>query len=230
MPGEGLLKLNTAKGKGKEDECDSFSKSAKHYFISGSSDKNEQNILDRVLGDTSVMKNRAPHTSAPTNSQIVRIEGLSHHSTMIHSDRVYRLITTWIEEADLSQGDQELAKEGTTLLISPPIQEASMTDSALLDSPKQALIAGAIDFIGSTYDKTIESVETIHYSLTEEPFFMVQKLPVVSQIAKPIEAAHRNILDNLYRSLRRAGRLIHKVSADITPKHDATMQAKFAHF
>jgi hypothetical protein len=61
----------------------------------------------------------------------------------------------------------------------------------------------------------------MHYSITEEPFYMAQKLPVVSQIAKPIEAAHRNILDNLYRSLRSSGRLMHKIAADITQKQDS---------
>ncbi len=92
-----------------------------------------------------------------------------------------------------------------------------MAEAIPLDSPKQALIAGTVDFLASAYYKILETVETLHYSIAEKPFYTAQKLPVVSQIAKPIEAAHRNVLDALYRSLRSGGRLMHKVAADIAP-------------
>ena len=197
-------------------ECASYTESSRHYFISGSSSKSRQGILNRLLGDPLVPENRTISSSAPTNSQIARIEGLSYYYPIAHSERVYRLIATWVKEAELDQCDEEEVLERVSL-----VQASSVTDAIPIDSPKQALIAGAVDFLASAYDKTLETVETMHYSITEEPFFMAQKLPVVSQIAKPIEAAHRNILDTIYRSLRSGGRSMHKVAADMTLKQEA---------
>jgi hypothetical protein len=200
-------------------ECMSYADSSRHYFISGGNNKSELGIVSRVLGDTLAGENRNIPSSAPTNSQIARIEGLSSNYPVVNSGRVYQLIARWTKDAELIQCDHKQAEEDTLAKYSLA-EESFMAEVIPRDLPKQVLIAGAVDFLASAYDKTLETFETMHYSITEEPFYMAQKLPVVSQIAKPIEAIHRNILDNFYRSLRSGGRLMHKVAADITPKQD----------
>ncbi|MFT6264264.1 MAG: pimeloyl-ACP methyl ester carboxylesterase [Oleiphilaceae bacterium] len=198
----------------------SYAESSRHYFIKSGINVDEQGVLSRVLGDTLVAENRSIFSSAPANSQTARIEGLSYDYSIAHSDRVYHLLAAWTKEAELC--DQKPSAEALVRYSS--VQEPSMVEAIPLDSPKQRLVAGVVDFLGSAYEKTLETVETMHYSITEEPFYLAQKLPIVSQIAKPVQAAHRNVLNNLYRSLRGGGRLMHKVAANIAPKEGAVRQ------
>jgi len=96
----------------------------------------------------------------------------------------------------------------------PTIYKPYFEKVTLLNTSTQALVAGTIGLVASAYDKTIE---TIHYSIAEEPFYALQKLLVVSQIAKPIEAVHRDILNAVYRFLRCKGRFVHKVAMAFAP-------------
>ena len=192
-------------------EKTSYVESARHYFIKASG-KKEQHLLSRVLGESSLTLN---HAAVLDNSQVATIEGLSD-AALTHSDNVYQLIASWVQ--DTEAGNVPLALINTEVPAEDVSnQEVSLITTAYSESPKLTLFAGVVDLFGSAYDSALETVETMHYSIAEEPFYAAHKLPLVSQIVKPIEKVHHNILNGLYRSLRRGGRMLHKAAAGITP-------------
>jgi hypothetical protein len=214
---QGVKLLSEAQAR--DIKCMTYVESSRHYFISAAISKGEQGILSRLFGDTFVAETSTIQSLAPANSQIARIEGLTHYYSIAHSEQVYDLLAAWTKDAEFIQCYQGLADREESKYLS--VQESSIITVQPHNSPKQAWVAGLVDLVGSAYDKALETVETMHYSITEEPFYMAQKLPVVSQISKPIEAVHHNILDKFYRSLRGGGRLLHKIAADIAPKEGA---------
>lgn len=198
-----------------ESSCASFYDQARHYFISGSVGKNEDSFISRVMGDSLVRQGSANPGSAPTHSQNAHFEGLPH-IPLAHSDRVYQQIACWVDEDERRLRTRHAGK-ALDLINYQVIRKPYIPEAGQQDVSNQALLAGTIDFMASAYDKTVETVETVHYSIAEEPFYVMQKLPVVSQIAKPIEAVHRDILDIVYRSLRGGGKLVHRAAKLLTP-------------
>jgi len=85
------------------------------------------------------------------------------------------------------------------------------------------LVSGSIDLLASAYEKTLETVETMHYTIADEPFSILQKVPLVSQLADPIEATHKQILDSVYKALRTGGKWAHSTAKIIatTNKSDS---------
>lgn len=207
--------LKFMQGKPKDSEaCASFVEHARHYFISGSVGGHEDSILGRLVGDSLVRHGSANPASAPTNSQNAHFEGLPH-IPLAHSERVYQQIAAWVEEDEVRQR----SSSGVTkpLMRYETIRKPYIADESLQDPSGQAILAGAIDLFASAYDKTLEAVETVHYSISEEPFYVLQKVPVLSQVANPVESAHRDILDVVYRSLRSGGKLVHRAAKVLAP-------------
>ena len=83
------------------------------------------------------------------------------------------------------------------------------------DISTQDLIAGSIDLLASAYEKTLETVETMHYAIADEPFSALQKVPLVSQLVDPIEVTHKQILDSIYKVLRSGGKWVHSAAKTI---------------
>jgi len=193
-----------------------FLESSRHYFISGDFKKNKQNALSETTGDSPFWQNGV---AVPSHSQNAHIEGISP-IRLAHSNKVYPLISKWVGEEKSKYCDE--AGEAQKLTFYNPPQGVCAEGAIHYDSTNNAFIAGTVDLMASAYDKTVETVETIHYSIAEEPFYVLDKLPIGSQIAKPVEAAQRDILDIIYRSLRSGGRMMHKVAADIAPDEMAS--------
>ena len=60
----------------------------------------------------------------------------------------------------------------------------------------------------------------MHYSFADEPFSVLQKVPVINQIADPIEDAHRQVLDTVYRVLRVSGKWVHSAARKVASQAD----------
>jgi hypothetical protein len=190
-----------------------FVESSRHYFVNGNLTRKGQNIYNRSIEDLNPkQKNSDSSRATPPRSQSVHLEGISP-IRLAHSNRVYSLISRWVKAQDLKDGcEQSKAPE---LVLYNSLQEASFEEETFLGSSNKAFIAGTVDLVASAYDKTVETFETMHYSIVEEPFYALEKLPIASQIAKPVGVAQRDMLDNVYRSLRSGGRMMHKFAADI---------------
>ena len=199
--------------------CDSFAESARHYFISGSVGNSGSGLIARAMGDAIVRQNSANPASAPVHSQNAHFEGLTH-TPLANSDRVYQQIAAWV--GDDEQGYRhKMGGKSLDVMNYAPLRKPYFPEDDPYDPSSQALLAGTIDLVASAYDKTLEAVETVHYSIAEEPFYALQKLPLLSQIAKPVERTHREILDVIYRSLRFGGKIVHRAAKKIAPDDSA---------
>ena len=196
-----------------EPVCASFTEHARHYFVSGAVSKNNP-IINKLIGDVLVRHKSANPRSAPQNGKNAHFDGVVHMH-LANSRRVYQQIRGWLKEDALQPSS----------LASVPLKHYSVirkpyTETHEHDVSAQAMIAGAIDLLASGYTKTLESVETLHYSIADEPFSILQKVPVISQIADPVEQVHRHILDSVYRTLRVSGKWAHSVARKLAPEQE----------
>ena len=204
---DGLRYLNKATEADKS-VCDSFTEHARHHFISGAISK-KNGVINKLVGDSLVRQKSANPRSAPLNCKNVHFEGVAHMH-LANSKRVYQQIKTWLNE-DASRASSltgTLVKKYS--VIKKPYAEINQQDMST-----QQLIAGSIDLIANAYEKTLETVETMHYSIADEPFSVLQKVPVVSQLADPIEVTHKQILDSIYKVLRSGGKWAHSKAKTI---------------
>lgn len=178
-----------------------FLEDSRHMFINGDLNSEQD---DNTARDFSLTP-----PSAPTHSQNAYLEGISP-IRLPHTDKVYDLISGWIK----SQAPDAIELKTAPRQLAFPIQYTG--DEAIPNTAvNRMLIAGTVDLMASAYDKTVETIETMHYSIVEEPFYALDKVPVFSQIANPVEATQREILDSFYRGLRTQGKKIHQFAADI---------------
>jgi len=191
-----------------------FLASSRHYFISGGTQDRRHNVFNQNMTNNALCSqvNKAP-SYKPINVRSAHLSGTSP-VRLAHSEKVYALIANWInKEESIQPYETNYYQQPASQLVS--VEEQNRDTSPTIDSTSKTFVAGTVDFMASAYDKTIEKIETMHYSIAEEPFYALEKLPIASQIAKPFEAIHRDTLDTFYRSLRNGGRMIHKVAADM---------------
>ena len=201
---DGLRYLNKAT-EAEQAVCHSFTEHAGHYFVSGAVSK-KNTVINKLVGDSLVRQKSANPRSAPLNCRNAHFEGVVHMH-LANSKRVYQQIKIWLEEDSLrasSLADTPIKKYSP---IKKPYIERNEHDISTQD-----LIAGSLDLLASVYEKTVETVETLHYSIADEPFSILQKVPLVSQISDPIEASHKQILDSVYKALRSGGKWVHSTA------------------
>ncbi len=191
-----------------------FSPTARHYFVSGALSNKKYVGLNFLVGDALVREASAVPQNAPVGSLSAKFEGASH-VRLAHSEDVYQQIANWVQ-ADLlkQQGVQDKNAKG--LKRYNPVRKPYTAEDED-DVSTQALIAGTIDMIATGYDKTLEAVESMHFAISDEPFNVLQRLPVLSQISYPVEKLHNSILDYVYRSLRIGGKAAHGAAKQVAP-------------
>lgn len=188
-----------------------FNDSARHYFVHSGLNRSASSDYQKQLSLT-----------APAHSQNAWFEDLPERP-LAHSDKVYTHMAEWVKQ-DEKRYDSHRSAHKSRLVLRHPVaaNEEEQPTSKKTESTNQALLAGTVDFIASTYDKALENVETWHYSIAEEPFYQMQKLPIASQLAQPFEKAHRKVLNFGYRTLRRGGKLVHRTAKKIAPSEALT--------
>lgn len=204
---DGLRYLNKA-NQSEQSVCHSFTEHAGHYFISSAVSK-KNSFINKMVGDSLVMQKSANPRSAPLDCRNAHFDGVVHMH-LANSKRVYQQIKIWLEEDSLrasSLADTPIKKYEP---IKKPYVERNEHDISTQD-----LVSGSIDLLASAYEKTLEMVETMHYTIADEPFSILQKVPLVSQIADPIEATHKQILDSVYKALRSTGKRAHTTAKNI---------------
>jgi len=200
---EGLLNLNTAKRKGvaqeNEDECNSFSSAAEHYFISGSVSEKQDSLLNKTLGDSLVRKTSAKPNSAPKGSPHAHFEGISH-IPLAHSEAVYLQLEEWI------------AAQETKVELKQFSDTGNIEASSKAGLSNEEIFTGSIDLLASAYQQTVNTVETMQRSIADEPFSVLKKIPIVSTASETVEGSHKEILNTIYFSLKTGGKLVHQGS------------------
>jgi len=193
--------------------CNSFTEHARHYFVSGAVSR-KNGVLNKLIGDSLVLQTSANPRSAPLNCRNAHFEGVVHMH-LANSQRVYEQIKGWLQEDVLRSSSLAAVPLKTYSVIKKPYIERHEHDVSA-----QALLAGTLDLMATGYDKALETVETLHYSIADEPFSILQKVPVINQFAEPVEEVHRQILDTVYRVLRVGGKWVHTTARKLAPLDD----------
>lgn len=202
---DGLRYLNKA-NETNQTVCQSFTEHAGHYFVSGGISK-KNGMMNKFVGDSLVRQKSANPRSAPLNCRNAHFDGVVHMH-LANSKRVYQQIKIWLEEDSLRAS----SLAGTPVKKYKSIKKPYANQNEEHDLSTQDLIAGSLDLLATAYEQTLETVETMHYSIADEPFSILQKIPVVSQLAQPIEASHKQILDSVYKVLRTGGKWAHSTA------------------
>jgi len=208
---DGLIDLNntsTAPESNESDpykqsvKCGSFVAHAQHHFISGGVSENKYSVANKLVGDTLVRHSSAHPISAPDNAKNAHFEGITH-VPLAHSDKVYQKIKQWFNE--------HITKHST---ISFKAQKAaiSVEDNTPIinELSSQEIISGTIDLLLQAYEHSVKSVEKTHHSIVRETSTTLEKVPAVRKISKPLSKTHKDIIDTIYYSLKKGGKLAQK--------------------
>lgn len=165
-----------------------FHTQIQHHFISGSVSRKSRSILNRIFGDSLVTSSSAKPASTPDSSDHVHFEGI-HHIALAHHPKVYETIKSWLlhdavnplEPTDRNQADNNEDHN-------PPL--------------RPELLAGAAELFSDAYVSTLDTVETMHRSIAQEPFGALRKSPFTSSLSLSVESIHNEISKWVYASLR----------------------------
>jgi pimeloyl-ACP methyl ester carboxylesterase len=218
---DGLLNLNSSSISPESNEpdpfkqsvkCGSFVEHAQHHFISGGVSEKKHGVANKIVGDTLVRHSSAHPISAPDNAKNAHFEGITH-VPLAHSDKVYQQIKHWFNEhmSDIQTVTFE-AQETTTPFNdnTPRLNELSSHE----------IISGTLDLLLQAYEHSVNSVEKTHHSLVNQTNTTLEKVPTVSKVSKPISKMHKEIINTVYYSLKRGGKLAQKGADFIRPKKD----------
>jgi hypothetical protein len=193
---------------GQDVRCGSFYVDAHHHFISGALSKNNDSLINHFFGDSLVRQSSANPISAPKDGKSAHFDGIAHFS-LARSNKIYRQIKQWFDE---HESDIELKTVVATELS---------VDTALkaLGWSNQQVISACMDLLFNAYNHTVNTVEEVHHSIAEESFYMLKKIPLVSSITQPVSSIHKDIINKIYGSLKRSGKLMHK-GIKLIPEHN----------
>ena len=192
--------------------CGSFIPSAQHHFVSGSLSENKASLLNKFFGDSLVRHSSANPISAPKDCKTAHFDGIPH-IPLAHSETVYQQLSDWFSVKPLEEKDIISLKYYT---VPNDIAYAEIKPGSQ-DLSSQEIISGIVDLLAKAYDHTVDSMETVQNSIADESFSLLNKIPVVSEVTKPIEGIHKDILNTIYYSLKAGGKVVHKGSSLLIP-------------
>jgi len=222
---DGLLHLKDENAQPGEDDpyeqsvrCGSFSSHAQHHFVSGALSSNKDSILNKYFGDALVRHSSAHPISAPEDSKKAHFNGIPH-VPLAHSETVYQQLRQWFIE-----------HENFVELRYYAMPEESKNSSLAMLKPaglsNQEILSGTLDLLVLAYDHTVDAVEKVQHAISDEPYSILKKIPVVREVAKPIEGTHKEILDTIYFSLKEGGKLVHKGAKLLNPARNPNSSDK----
>lgn len=208
---DGLLDLNNTSNSTQNNEpdpykqsvkCGSFVEHAQHHFISGGVSENKHSVANKLVGDTLVRHSSAHPISAPDDAKNSHFEGITH-VPLAHSDKVYQQIKQWFTEHTTEQPIISFKTQETTIALdgnSPKTNELSSHE----------IISGTLDLLLQAYDHSVKSVEKTHRSIVNNTNEPLENVPTMRKVSKPISKTHKDIIDTIYYSLRKGGKLAQK--------------------
>ena len=67
-----------------------------------------------------------------------------------------------------------------------------------------------MDLLALAYEHTVDAVDMVQSAISDEPYSILKKIPIIREVSSPIEEVHKDILNTIYFSLRAGGKLAHK--------------------
>lgn len=208
---DGLLNLNNTSSSPESSEpdpykqsvkCGSFVVHAQHHFISGGVSENKHGVTNKLVGDTLVRHSSAHPISAPDNAKNAHFEGVTH-VPLAHSDKVYQQIKQWFIEHVTDHPIVSFKAQETAISFddnTPRINELS----------SQEIISSTLDLLLQAYEHGVNSVEKKHHSIVNKTNTRLEKVPAVRKVSTPLSKTHKNIVETIYYSLKKGGKLAQK--------------------
>jgi hypothetical protein len=173
-----------------------FPEHARHYFIAGSIWKSDQKIANWLFGDSLVRQESAIPKDRPSSSKTA-LFNTTNHIRLAHSNHVWCQIREWLAD-HYPKAD-------------PKRSLAPLTDDS---SNQLEQLKGAALALGSASTHIIDLAETIHISIANEPFKLLNQVPLVHEISKPIELVYNKHSTWVYSALK-------DLSKTVRPKKDS---------
>ena len=208
---DGLLNLNNTSSSPENKEpdpykqsvkCGSFVEHAQHHFISGGVSENKHGVTNKLVGDTLVRHSSAHPISAPDSAKNAHFEGVSH-VPLAHSDKVYQQIKQWFNEHITEHPIISFKAQETTISLVDNTPKKNELSS-------QEIISSTLDLLLKAYEHSINSVEKTHHSVVNKTYTTLEKVPAVKEISKPLSKTQKNIIETIYYSLKKGGKLAQK--------------------
>ncbi len=208
---DGLVNLNNTSSSPECNEadpykqsvkCGSFVEHAQHHFISGGVSENKNSVTNKLVGDTLVRYSSAHPISAPDNAKNSHFEGISH-VPLAHSDKVYQQIKQWFNE--------HVTDHSIVLFKAPEIATSLGNNTPEVNElSSQEIISGTLDLLLKAYEHSVNSVEKTHHAIVNQTHSTLEHVPVTRNISKPISKMQKDIIDTIYYSLKKGGKLAQK--------------------
>ena len=208
---DGLLDLNNTSSSPQNNEsdpykqserCGSFVEHAQHHFISGGVSEKKDSVTNKLIGDTLVRQSSAHPISAPSNAKNSHFEGISH-IPLAHSNKVYQQIQQWFNEHETTHTTISFKTTDTTSSFNDNTAKANELSS-------HEIISSTLDLLLQAYEHSVNSVEKTHHAIVDETNSALEKSSTVKKVSSPLSKVHKDIIDTIYYSLKKGGKLAQK--------------------
>ncbi|NNJ73284.1 MAG: hypothetical protein HKP09_08885, partial [Enterobacterales bacterium] len=163
------------------------------FFISGGLFMQQQTLRDRFFGDSLVRRSSASPSCAPKASKHAHFDNIGHN-TLAHCEPVYEQLKRWLEPL--------VRKSSTIKYEQATWHECNFKTTGLsahenTDKRLKATL-GAAKFGLDAIDMTLDTVNTMHYSISEQVYRRIEHIP----LAKTVRQGHHFVFTGVYTNLR----------------------------
>jgi pimeloyl-ACP methyl ester carboxylesterase len=178
-----------------------FPPGIRHHFISGSVGKEHQSTLNFLVGDSIVRSPSAIPEGAPEGSPAAHFFGIPHLG-LATSEAVYRQLDAW-----LAVDEHALPGEAHHPVAKP----VAKPDTRV----KAEHLKGTMHALGAGFDQVVNTVQRVHLSIANEPFTVLEKVPVTRHASLAVKEIHHGIANVVYDALKLGSRLAQQSGAVI---------------
>lgn len=187
---------------GPTDSAYGFLPTIMHHFISGSVGKSHQSVVNYLVGDVMVRMPSALPEGAPEGSPAAHFYG-TPHLRLAYSDEVYLSLEEWLAPEG-GQADNDVSER--------PLPSQRTDDVKL--RPEQ--VTGALSVLGTGFHQLINTVETVHLSIANEPLTILEQIPVTKGVARTMKCLNNTVTKTIYSTIKQGGDILHDTSAVVT--------------
>lgn len=178
-----------------------FPPQIRHHFVSGSVGKENQTVLNFLVGDIMVRTPSALPEGAPDGSPAAHFFGVPHLK-LANSESVYVQLESWMDD------EYEVTSLPPRAVIARPIGQSS----GRMDADH---LKGTIKAVGAGFEQLINTVQLVHMAIANEPFAVLDKVLVTKVPARAVKEVHHGIANVIYDSLKLSGKLVQKSGASL---------------
>ncbi|WP_284382366.1 esterase/lipase family protein [Litoribrevibacter albus] len=176
-----------------------FHDQVQHCFISGGVFNSNKQLRDLHVGDSLVQRKSAQPANAPQTSLTAHFEKIDHFN-LPRSENVFITLRKWFEK---------FSTETKVITYSPAIdQPFTSTGKQVRSFLNEDVLRGSSKLALDLFQKTVHTADLMHHEISQEPYSVLTKIPVVGNIADSIKTAHFTISKGVFAQLRKAETLL----------------------